>query len=206
MSRRPAISLETRRARRYVARMERALATAESRALKLAGGNARSAYVSGLSRGRSKAMPAPVAKLDRPWRQLLHPATKIGGVLRRRQLWRIIPTGSHGVEVDIAPRLQDLLARWQFGDQSRPQELRSWLSDIQSTPAGRRRYYAHIAPRRPSWPRDPLALPPVPEQPRREVVSHVRSWARANIGAWYLSILAKLTSGAIKPPRLRAAT
>lgn len=187
--------LDTREARRTLARIERAIGTAEKRALKLAGGNVRKAYVSGLRRGNTKALPAKVPPLNAAWRNLLHPRSRMGGKLADGKVWTIVQVG-HGVVVDIVQRLRPLLERWQFVGGDRPAQLRTRVSAWQTIPEQRRKY--HVAARYHNWPQNPDTLPEVVSQPPRNVVSPVREWANRNFGDWYTSIFAKLSNGAIR--------
>lgn len=181
------MKVDTRRARRTVRKWERATLTAERRTLARASGNVRRMEIAML-RGRPSKAGAAVAPLDKPWRRLLHRGAKMGGALAQKGVWLIGRPNPHAREVDIVPGLQPLFARWQFGDKSRPARLASWTHSMQATPAGRRSYYAHIAPHRPGWPRDPLALPPVPAQPRREIKERVDRYADRHMAEWYAGI------------------
>lgn len=179
-----------RRAQRTVRRWERATLSAERRCLARAGTNVRGMSITAL-KGRKSArtgLPA-MAPLDKAWRRLEHPGAKMGGILADKTRWRISMPNLHAREVDIVPGLQPLLARWQFGDQSRAAMLRTWVTDMQSTPAGRRSYYRAFA-NRPGWPRDPLALPPVQRQPVRNFRDGVADYADRHMGEWYAKIWA----------------
>lgn len=107
--------LDVRLARRQFHRLERKLDTAEKVALKRAGGNVRSAYISGIRRGNTKALPEKVAPLDKAWREILHPGEKQGRGLVQNRLWPILNTG-HGVIVDIWPRHRRTLEGYMGGN------------------------------------------------------------------------------------------
>lgn len=181
-----ALHADTRRARRAFRRWERTALTAERRTLARASGNVRRMEIAML-KGRASKAGAKVAPLDKPWRRLLHPGAKMGGALAQTHVWRIGSPNTHTREVDIVPGLQPLLARWQFGDRTRPARLAAWATAMQATPEGRRTYYRHIA-RRPGWPRDPLALPPAGAQPRRDIVGPVSRYADRHMAEWYAGI------------------
>lgn len=190
---RPLVSIargDLRRAQRAFKRWERATLSAEKQCLARAAKNVKSMSISALKGKKSKRTGlAPMAPLDKAWRRLEHPAAKMGGVLALDCVWRIGFPSPHARDVDIVPGLQPLLARWEFGDQSRAAMLRGWVTAMQATPAGRRYYYAKYA-RRPGWPRDPLALPPVRRQPVRNFRDPVCAYADKHMGEWYEKIWA----------------
>lgn len=117
MARAIAALLNADQARRDLRRFSGQLYRTETRALKLAGGNARRAYLSGLRRGRTQAMPAKIAPRNRAWQQILHPDRKTpqGGGLVQSRLWPIARTGAHAVRVDILAPYRASLARYQNG-------------------------------------------------------------------------------------------
>lgn len=175
-----------RRAQRTVRRAERAALTAEKRTLARAGGNVRRMEIAALKGRATKAGPK-VAPLDKPWRALLHRDKKMGGYLAQTHLWRIGRLGAHAREVDIVPGLQPYLERWEQGGRERSAELQRLVSDLRDTPEGRRSYYRGYA-RRPGWPRDPLALPPVGAMPRRDIRTPVAAYADRHMAEWYAGI------------------
>lgn len=181
---------DVRRAQRTVKRWERATLSAERRCLARAGSNVRNMSISALKGNKSKRTGlAPMTPLDKAWRQLEHPGKKMGGILAEKEKWHISMPNQHARDVDIVPGLQPLLARWQFGDQSRAKMLRSWVQSVQATPEGRRNYYRAFS-RRPGWPRDPLALPPVQRQPLRNFRDGVADYADRHMAEWYEKIWA----------------
>lgn len=199
-----AISMDARKARRQLARIERSLSSAEKRAMKLAGSNVRRAYIAGLKGGKPEALHAPVAPLNEPWREIMHPGKPMGGVFLNGYVWAIVPV-HHGVVVDATRKLQKILERWQYGSPERTARLQQLVTKLNSDPATRRWYHHEFAPQNPSWPRDISAIPAVARQPLREVAPSIRIWAREHLGEWYLKILRKLSGGAIKPYSKRTA-
>lgn len=177
---------DLRRAQRAVKRWERATLTAEKRTLVRAGGNVRRMEIAALKGHATKAGPK-VAGLDKSWRVLLHRDKKMGGYLAQTHLWRIGRLGAHAREVDIVPGLQPYLERWEQGGRERSAELQRLVSDLRDTPEGRRTYYRDYA-RRPGWPRDPLALPPVGTMPRRDIRTPVAAYADRHMPEWYAGI------------------
>ena len=177
-------------ARRTLQRAERATLSAERRCLARASDNVRKMSVAALKGRKSARTGLPAMRpLDKAWRKLEHPGAKMGGILADKGVWRIGSPSRHARDVDIVPGLQPLLERWEFADQTRAQRLRSWVQSVQATPEGRRSYYRG-AGRRPGWPRDPLALPPVQRQPLRNFRDGVADYADRHMGEWYEKIWA----------------
>ena len=180
------VHADTSRARRAFRKWERSTLSVERRVLGIASKNVKTMYCSGL-KGKPTKAGLHLAPLDKPWRKLWGHGAKMGGVLSRVNLWRVRYPNQRTREVDIVPGLQPYLARWQFGDRTRPAWLRGLVTDLQSSPQGRQHYYKSYA-RRPGWPRDPLALPPVPAQPVRDVVDPVSRYADRHMAEWYAGI------------------
>lgn len=180
-----------RRAQRAVRRAESSAARAEFKALKLGADNVRKMEIGLIKGNKSKALGLKVAPLDKPWRRLLHPDRKMGAAFTEKYLWPARPVGPHGREIDIVPGLQPYLDRWEHGGGTRPAQLRGLVSNLQGTPQGRRYYYAKYK-RRPGWPADPLALPPVVPQPQRNVRALVTPYANRHMPEWYESIYRKM--------------
>lgn len=177
-------------ARRTLQRAERATLTAERRCLARAANNVRTMSTAALKGRKSARTGLPAMRpLDKAWRKLEHPGAKMGGILADKTVWRIGSPNRHARDVDIVPGLQPLLERWEFADQTRAKMLRSWVQSVQATPEGRRGYYRAFA-RRPGWPRDPLALPPVQRQPLRNFRDGVADYADRHMGEWYEKIWA----------------
>ena len=188
---RPLVSIargDLRRAQRTFRRYERATLSAERKCLLRASNNVRSMSISALKGSKSRRTGlAPMAPLDKAWRRLEHPGKKMGGILADESRWHIATPNPHARDVDIVAGLQPLLARWEFGDQSRAARLRAWVQAMQSTPQGRRNYYRAFSTR-PGWPHDPLALPPVQRQPVRNFRDPVAKYADAHMAEWYAKI------------------
>lgn len=181
---------DLRNADRAFKRFERATLTAERRCLLRASNNVRSMSIAALRGRKSRRTGLPaMAPLDPAWRALLHADVKMGGVLADKSKWHITAPDRHSREVDIAPRLQPLLERWEFGDQTRANELRAWVFALQSTPQGRHNYHLDHA-HRPGFPKSPDELPPVLAQPERNFRKPVEDYADAHMAEWYEKIWA----------------
>lgn len=186
-----AANLDTRHARRDLRRAERAVLTAERRAMLRAAGNVRRMEVALVRGRRSKAAGgAAVAPLDKRWRELLHPRLPMGGALGERKHWRISAPRPGVAVVDIVPGLQPLLHRWEFGGGGREAILRRDVWDWAHTPAGRREYHGWRVPH--GWPPSTSMLPAVAPQPRREVKRLAENYARPRLGDWYVAALQKI--------------
>ena len=205
-----------RRAQQSLRRFTRDMERTEVRALKLAGSNVRKAYISGIRRGNTKALPTKVAPIHKGWHNILHPGKPQGGGLTQPHLWPIRRTGAHAVEVDILlpyrktlEHYQHPTERWRIlaatvewmrrrGDEAK--HLGYWpINRIsgQYRRSARPLVYkidAHLGglPASADLVKNKAGTPRTPERP---VVEFVRRWAAANVRGWYLSILAKLRRG-----------
>ena len=175
-----------RRAQRMVRRWERNTLSAERRVLGRASKNVVTMSCAMLKGHKSKA-GGPLAKLDKPWRRMLHPDKKMGGILANPERWHIGAISRGAREIDIARGLQPLLERWEHGGGNRAALLRQTVSSLRDTPAGRRTYY-RVHARRPNWPSDPRALPSVPAQPERAIKERVDRYCNAHMDEWYQKI------------------
>ena len=178
-----------RRAQAAVKRAERAALTAERRTLLRGAGNVRRMEIAMLRGRKTKAGPK-VAPLDKPWRAILHPDAKMGGVLATKELWRIGALSRSAREVDIVDGLQPLLARWEAGGDTRPAMLRPRVADWRSNPgfyhrelAGKGGYPAHLS-----------AVPPVMTMPRRDIRTPVSAYADRHLPRWYQEIYSKIVT------------
>jgi len=181
---------DLRNADRAFKRFERATLTAERRCLLRASNNVRSMSIAALRGRKSRRTGLPaMAPLDKSWRALEHPSLPMGGILADKSKWHITAPDRHSREVDIAPRLQPLLERWEFADRTRAASLQNWISAIMGDAGARHRYH-RFAANNPPWPRDPSMLPPVLAQPERNFRKPVEDYADAHMAEWFEKIWA----------------
>lgn len=178
-----------KRAQAAVKRAERAALTAERRTLLRGAGNVRRMEIAMLKGRKSKAGPK-VAPLDKPWRAILHPDAKMGGVLATKELWRIGALSRSAREVDIVDGLQPLLARWEAGGDTRPAELRSRVADWHRNPG----FYHKELAKMPGYPPHLSMLPPVKTMPRRDIRTPVSAYADRHMPEWYAEIYRKIVT------------
>ena len=173
------ITAESRKAERDLARLERALATAKPRALKLAAGIVKRQEIAAMKKDGSAITGKfpPLTEIH----TLLHGA-KSGGVLVTSSFWRITSPELDSVEVDVVDRLQPLAQRWQTGE---------WpgVYPVAEYP---RAMHVQLG-------RRGIQIPHVPpfSQPERNVRDPVAENAGANLAHWYLSCLKKVADRAV---------
>ena len=189
-----AIDVELRNAERDLKRLGVAVREAGWTALKRTGGIVRRQYIAAL-RGTGSKITGRFPPYDERWYRLLGGGSRTpGGRLLDRQLWPIEGNRVDEVVVDIAPGLRDHLARWQFGGGGRANELRNRIAAWRFTEQGRRHYHGKIAGKN-GWPLHVSELPPVREQPVRNVVEPIRANASAHLREWFLGALRKISQG-----------
>ena len=177
------IRADTRRATRQFRRWEKQTLTAERRTLLRASGIVRRMEIAMVQGRKSKAGPK-VAPLDKPWRAILHPGKKLGGIFAQKHLWHIVAPNPHEREVDIVPALQTLLAQWQAGGDARPAQLRSRVADWRGNPGA---YHRELAGKG-GYPPHLSMIPPVKSMPRRDIRTPVEAYAGRHMAEWYAGI------------------
>lgn len=199
-----AVTVDTRDSIRLCRTVSSGLVQAAVTALKRTAANVRSKYIAALRNVGNKDT-GPLAPFDGFWYwrgagNTAPGSRKPGGILTTTGLWKLrtYRSGSGGgvVEVDIAPRLQPVLERWQFGGGNRAQMLRDWVRSIPQNPSYNKWYHGTLVDKQgwPAW----HALPPVPEQPERNVVGPITKAVAPLLPEWFDKALAKILAGKAK--------
>ncbi len=173
------IAAVSKKAEKDLARLEKALATAKPRALKLAAGIIKRQTIAAMRRNGTDITGrfAPLSEIH----NLLH-GQKPGGALVESGVWKITAPDVDSVEVDIVDRLQPLAQRWQTGE---------WPGEY---PVDQYPYFMHRRLGRLGI-RVPHVEPFV--QPERPIRDPVAANAEANLAHWYLSCLKKVADRSV---------
>lgn len=195
-----AVVVDTGNAIRLCRTVSSAVVQAAATALKRTGAAVRSKYIAALRHVGTRDT-GPLAPFDKFW----YPrgtgnaspgSRKPGGVLTTARFWKLHayrgPSGGGVVEVDIAPGLQPVLERWQFGGGNRAQTLRDWVASIPKNESFNKFYHAELVKR--GWPRV-HELPPVPDQPERNVVAPITKAVTPLLPEWFEKALDKILAG-----------
>lgn len=189
-----AIDVELRNAERDLRRLDVAVREAGWTALKRTGGIVRRQYFAAIRKNGSR-ITGSFPPFDSAWYSLLGGGSRTpGGALLNSALWPIQGNRVDEIVVDIVPGLQGHLSRWQFGGGNRANELRNRVADWRFTEQGRRNYHGKIAGRN-GWPMHVSELPPVREQPVRDVVGPIRANAAEHLREWFLGALRSISRG-----------
>lgn len=194
-----AATADTRAAQRLCRTVSTALVSSTVTALKRMGAAVRAKYIKALKNNGSKDVGSLPAFNFFWWIRgagnLSAPSRKPGGGLVNTRLWRIDAPERGVVRLDMVPSRRPLLERWQFGGGDRAQILRNWIREMGRSPAAMRYYHATLVPA--GWPRY-SALPPVPDQPIRDIAGPLRVAVAPLLGEWFDKALAKILSGKAK--------
>ena len=165
-------------------------------ALKRTGGNIRRQYLSAI-RNNGSAITGKFRPYAKAWYRLLGGGRrKPGGMLTQNALWPIEGNRADSITVDILPRLRDHLARWQFGGGGRAAQLRRLVAWYRDTDKGRKVYHGKLVGL--GYPPHVSQLPPVVDQPVRDVVGPIRAHAADHVVEWFVGNLKSLASGRSK--------
>ena len=188
-----ALEVELRQAERDLKKLGVAVQQAGWTALKRTGGIVRRQYFAAIRKNGSK-ITGPFAPFNAAWYQLLGQGARTpGGRLLDSKLWPIEGSRADEVVVDIVPQLQGHLSRWQFGDAERANALRNLIAAWKFTDEGRRVYHGKLVKQ--GYPEHVSQLPPVTNQPVRDVVGPIRANAAAHLPEWFLGALRKISNG-----------
>lgn len=194
-----AATADTRAAQRLCRTVSTALVSSTVTALKRMGAAVRAKYIKALKNNGSKDVGELPAFNFFWWIRgagnLSAPSRKPGGGLVNTRLWRIDAPERGVVRLDMVPSRRDLLKRWQYGGGDRAQILRNWIREMGESPAAMRYYHATLVPA--GWPRF-SALPPVPDQPIRDIAGPLRVAVAPLLGEWFDHALANILSGKAK--------
>jgi len=187
---------DTRTARRYLSTVSRGLVSAAATALKRMGAAVKRKYIAALVH-QGSADVGHFQPFNFFWwvsgaGSRKAAARKPGGILTTSKLWKIDAPAPGVVRLDIVPRLQPLLDRWQHGGGDRPDVLRSWVRAVTTTPAGRAYYHGVLVPS--GWPRA-SALPAVPDQPEREIAEPLARAVAPLLPEWFAKNFDKVLAG-----------
>ena len=173
------ITAESKKAERDLARLEKALATAKPRALKLAAGIIKRQEIAAMKKNGSEITGRFPALSE--IHTLLHGAGS-GGVLLTSSFWKITAPEIDSAEVDIVERLQPLAQRWQTGE---------WPGEY---PVSQYPRAMHV-----QLGRRGIQVPHVPpfSQPERNVRDPVADNAGENLVHWYLGCLKKVADRSV---------
>lgn len=193
------VTADTRAAQRLCRTVSTALVSSTVTALKRMGAAVRAKYIKALKNNGSKDVGSlPAFNLFwwiRGAGNLSAPSRKPGGGLTNTRLWRIDAPERGVVRLDMVPSRRPLLERWQFGGGDRAQILRNWIRKMGESPAAMRYYHATLVPA--GWPRF-SALPPVPDQPVRDIAGPLRVAVAPLLGEWFDKALSKILAGKAK--------
>jgi len=194
-----AATADTRQAQRLCRTVSTALVSSTVTALKRMGAAVRAKYIKALKNNGSKDVGSLPAFNFFWWIRgagnLSAPSRKPGGGLTNTRLWRIDAPERGVVRLDMVPSRRPLLERWQFGGGDRAQILRNWIRKMGESSAAMRYYHATLVPA--GWPRF-SALPPVPDQPVRDIAGPLRVAVAPLLGEWFDHALANILSGKAK--------
>jgi hypothetical protein len=187
---------DTRTARRYLSTVSRGLVAAAATALKRMGAAVKRKYIAALvhqgSSDVGRFQPFNFFWWVSGAGSRRAASRKPGGVLATSKLWRIDAPEPGVVRLDIVPRLQPLLDRWQHGGGNRPDVLRDWVRAVTTTQLGRAYYHAVLVPA--GWPRQ-SALPAVPDQPEREIAEPLARAVAPLLPEWFEKNFQKVLAG-----------
>lgn len=165
-------------------------------ALKRTGGIVRRQYISAI-RNNGSDVTGKFQPYAKEWYRLLGGGRrKRGGILTQNSLWPIQGDRVNSVTVDIAPRLQAHLERWQFGGGDRAAQLRRLVAWYRDTDKGRKVYHGKLVGL--GYPPHVSQLPPIVDQPVRDVVGPIRENAAHQLEAWFVGNLKSIASGRAK--------
>lgn len=194
-----AATADTRQAQRLCRTVSTALVSSTVTALKRMGAAVRAKYIKALKNNGSKDVGSLPAFNFFWWIRgqgyLNAPTRKPGGSMTETRNWRIDAPERGVVRLDIMGARRDRLARWQFGGGDRAERLRKWVRSIPTIPSLNRYYHGTLMPA--GWPRW-SELPPVPDQPVRDIVHPLRSAVTPLLGEWFDHALANILSGKAK--------
>lgn len=188
-----ALEVELRQAERDLKKLGVAVQQAGWTALKRTGGIVRRQYFAAIRKNGSK-ITGPFPPYNAAWYQLLGQGSRTpGGALLDSKLWPIQGNNVDEIVVDIAPQLQGHLSRWQFGGAERANALRNLVAAWKYSDEGRRVYHGKLVKQ--GYPEHVSQLPPVTNQPVRDVVDPIRANAAAHLREWFLGALRKISRG-----------
>ncbi len=194
-----AVTVDTRDSIRLCRTVSTGLVSAAVTALKRTGAAVRAKYIAALRHNGSKDVGRfPDFNPFWYWHGTgnCEPGSRQpGGILKTTKFWKIHAPARGVVEVDVVPKMQPVLERWQLGGGKRPDALRDWVRSISTHPQFNRLYHARLAPQ--GWPAV-HALPPVPDQPERDIVHPLTAAVAPLLPEWFDKALAKILSGKAK--------
>jgi hypothetical protein len=194
-----AVAVDTRDSIRLCRTVSSGLVQAAVAALKRMGAAVRAKYIAALRHNGSKDVGRfPDYNPFWYWHGTANASPgsrEPGGILRTTKLWKIHAPARGVVELDVVPKMQPVLERWQFGGGRRPDALRDWVRSISSHPQFNRFYHARLIPE--GWPAV-HALPPAPDQPTRDIVHPLTAAVAPLLPEWFDKALAKILSGKAK--------
>lgn len=190
-------TVQTAAATRLLRTVRTQLVSAAATALKRMGASVRAKYIAALTHLGSRDV-GPLPPFDLFWwvrgagRGPAASDMRPGDLFANRRIWRIDAPAPGVVRLDVVPRLRPLLERWQYGGGERPDRLRSWVRTVSADPRGRAYYHARLIPA--GWPR--LSdLPPVPDQPPREIAAPLSRAVAPHLRDWFARALEKILQG-----------
>lgn len=162
-------------------------------ALKRVGGIIRRRYIAALRKNGTDVTGKFPAYAKAWYRLLGHGSRKPGGSLVTNSFWPITGNRVDTITVDIAPRLREHLERWQFGGGDRPAQLRKVVAWYRDTEKGRKVYHGKLV--KLGYPPHISQLPPVVDQPVRDVVGPIREDAESHVVDWFIGALRSIARG-----------
>lgn len=194
-----AVTVDARDSIRLCRTVSTGLVSAATTALKRMGAAVRAKYIAALRHNGSKDVGRfPDFNAFWYWHGTGNSAPgsrQPGGILKTTKFWRITAPARGVVELDVVPKMQPVLDRWQFGGGKRPDALRDWVRAISPGSAFNRYYHAQLVPQ--GWPAV-HALPPVPDQPERDIVHPLSAAVAPLLPEWFDKALAKILAGRAK--------
>lgn len=195
-----AVTVDTRDSIRLCRTVSSGLVQAAVTALKRAGAAVRAKYIAALRHNGSKDV-GHFRDFDPFWywhgTGSADPGSRRpGGILTTTKFWKIRAPQRGVVECDVVPKMQPVLERWQFGGGNRPKILRNWIQAIHDSPEWNKWYHGTLVDKQgwPAW----HALPPVPDQPERDIVHPLTAAVTPLLPEWFDKALAKILSGKAK--------
>ena len=194
-----AATADTRAAQRLCRTVSTALVSSTVTALKRMGAAVRAKYIAAFRHNGSKDV-GHFAAYNSFWYShgmgdLSAPGRKPGGTLTNARYWKIDAPERGVVRLDLTGSRRKRAERWQFGGGDAAEQLRAWIREIPTVEWRNRFYHATLVPA--GWPRW-HELPPVPDQPERNIAGPLRKAVYPMLGEWFDHALANILSGKAK--------